>query len=260
MPIAPVHARCWLAPDLLSYSCESRSPGLRNAALAALASCFRRNTKNRRKVPQTKMGAGIAADPLSPDFDPLIRLSEESEPRRLVSAAAPPRAASGAKALRFGHRGRARYSCEPQRHGLDGQLGVPDRSPFTLRLGHYMSNRLPPGDERSRIRPSRPTPFLDRGDAEGRFGPPFLLPFRRRLHVRTSRPSATCEPASEARRTLRPSSLLRHKLLISLRFPASSSSAYSHEGVIESESCQWPKRGSALWIMWISWSELCVAA
>jgi hypothetical protein len=33
------------------------------------------------------MGAGIAADPLSPDFDPLIRLSEESEPRRLVSAA-----------------------------------------------------------------------------------------------------------------------------------------------------------------------------
>jgi hypothetical protein len=32
--------------------------------------------------------------------------------------------------LCFGHRGRARYPCGPQRHGLGGQLGVPNRSSF----------------------------------------------------------------------------------------------------------------------------------
>jgi len=206
------------------------------------------------------MGAGIAADPLSPDFDPLIRLSEESEPRRLVSAAAPPRAANGAKALRFGHRGRARYSCEPQRHGLDGQLGVPDRSPF--RFASATTCRTAYRPVMSVAHPAITAYALPRSRGRGGTFRSTCRCFRNADACASAHPGhqLLAGLSSEARRALRPSSLLGHKLLISLRFPASSSSAYSHEGVIESESCQWPKRACALWIMWISWSELCVAA
>lgn len=112
-------------------SCESRNPGPRALGPESWApACAGARDLLCKENSQTKMGAGIAADPLSPDFDPLIRLPRKTNRAVWLRRPTPPRAANGAKALCFGHRGRARYSCEPQRHGLDGQLGVPDRNPF----------------------------------------------------------------------------------------------------------------------------------
>lgn len=214
----------------------------------------------RRKKPQTQMGAGIAADPLSPDFDPLIRLPKKTNRAVWFRRPAPPRAASGAKALRFGHRGRARYPCGPQRHSLGGQLGVPDRSPFRFALAPTCRTAFRP--VMSVAHPAIAANALPRSRGRGGTFRSTVSCVRHADACASARfgHQQPCGPASKARRILRSSSLPRHKLLISLRFPASSSSAYSHEGVIESESCQSPKRVRALWITWISWSELCIAA
>jgi hypothetical protein len=47
-----------------------------------------------------------------------------------------------------------------------------------------------------------------------------------------------------------------YKWLMSLRFLASSSAAYSHDAVIESESCKGSNDISRLWITWISWRRI----
>ena len=148
-------------------------------------------------------------------------VSEETNRAVWFRRPAPPRAANGTKALRFGHRGRTRYPCGPQHHGLDGQLGVPNRSSFrfasattcrtafrpVMSVAHpaITANALPRSRGRGGTFGSTPRCFRD-ADACASAHPGHQLPG---------------SPVSEARRALRPSSLLRHKLLISLRFPAS---------------------------------------
>ena len=97
--------------------------------------------------PKRKWGPALLPTPCRRTSIRLLA-SEETNRAFWFRRPAPPRAASGAKASRFGHRGRARYPCGPQHHGLDGQLGVSGPKSFALRFGLYLSNRLSPGDER----------------------------------------------------------------------------------------------------------------
>jgi hypothetical protein len=73
------------------------------------------------RPPETQMGAGIAADPLSPDFDPLGISEEIPAPSGFGG---PLHLGRGRhQASRFGHRGQLRYPCGPQQLNLGGQLG-----------------------------------------------------------------------------------------------------------------------------------------
>lgn len=165
--------------------------------------------------------------------------SEENEPRRLVSAARSTSCRERRRSFAFRSPGPGAIplrASAPQPRRPAQQSGP---EPVPHRFGPYLSNRLPPGDERRASGHHGQRSSTIAGTRKRRFGPPLLLPRRRRSRVRTSRPSVACGPPEKARRTLRSSSLFRHKLLISLRFPASSSSAYSHDCVIESESRQW---------------------
>jgi len=146
------------------------------------------------EYPETKMGAGIAADPLSPDFDPLIRLPRKTNRAVWFRRPTPPRAASGAKASCFGHRGRARYSCEPQHHGLDGQLGVPDRNPFRFASATTCRTAFRPVMSARASGHHGQHPSSIAGTWRDVRVYPFLLPRHRRLRVRISRPSATWQP------------------------------------------------------------------
>jgi len=86
------------------------------------------------------MGAGIAAGPLSPRLD-LIGRSPKRSPSPFGSAAAPP----GSRTVRtshFGHRGRARYPCEPQRCGLRRPARQSGRNP-TASLWNIVHARPP---------------------------------------------------------------------------------------------------------------------
>jgi len=159
------------------------------------------------------MGAGIAADPLSPDFDPLIRLPKKTNRAVWFRRPAPPRAASGAKASRFGHRGRARYPCGPQRHSLGGQLGVPDRSPFRFASATTCRTAFRP--VMSVAHPAITANALPRSRGRGGTFGSTRLCFRNTAACASACPGHQWpgSPVSEARRALRPSSLLRHKLL-----------------------------------------------
>ena len=197
MPIA--RARGKSSPQINAFSCERRSPGFTERHACGprflLAQEHKKSAKTRERY-KRKWGPALLPTPCR-RTSTRSSISEETNRAVWFRRPAPPRAASGAKALRFGHRGRARYSCEPQRHGLDGQLGVPDRSPFRFASATTCRTAFRPV-RASRTRPSRPTPFLDRGDVEGRFGLWLLLPLRRRLRVRTSRPSATWQTCLES--------------------------------------------------------------
>lgn len=183
------------------------------------------------------MGAGIAADPLSPDFDPLIRLRGD-EPRRLVSAARSTSRRKRRQGFAFRSPGLGTIplrASAPQPRRPARRSGPKS---FPLRLGPYLSNRLSPGDERRA--------FGHHGQRPSSIAGTWRDVSARRSCLRdadacTSAPPGhqiLGRPAAKARRTLRSSSLPRHKLLISLRFPASSSSAYSHDAVIDCESRQ----------------------
>ena len=200
------------------------------------------------------MGAGIAADPLSPDFDPLDALRFR---RSLVI-----RAVWFRRPLHLAPQAAARFRVSVTGAGCDTLAGLSTtasaassasigRSLPSHRLGPYMPDHLPPGDERR---------------ASGHRGqhPSFVAGTRKdALACRSCRPAdaALSRASSEANlpgslrsisSVLRRAPSITHKLLMFRRFPASASSAYSHDAVIESESRQAPGCRAKLWIMWIS--------
>jgi hypothetical protein len=145
----------------------TRRPYARCASFAA-----HRRRRLRRACAHTKMGAGIAADPLSPDFDPLDTSSSEEPfapaPSGFGGPFHPRRKRQ--QASRFRSPGRARYSCEPQRSGLGGRLSVrasPSTSPRPRK-----SNRFPllPKKQRCASGHRGQHPLVGRGDVRECFG------------------------------------------------------------------------------------------
>ncbi|MGY4397405.1 hypothetical protein ACVWZA_002599 [Sphingomonas sp. UYAg733] len=132
-----------------------------------------------------------------------------------------------------------------------------DRNPAS-RLGHSLSGSvsLIPKDKRAIFRPScsqRPSP------SQGHRGTPGIpaspLSDRHRFHG-FARPST--QPALRRIRQWFPCgtcSLLRHKHLMFLRFLASASPAYSHEGVIRIRVAPAGNDTARLWITWITWID-----
>jgi len=105
----------------------------------------------------------------------------------------------------------------------------------------------------ARLQPSRPTPFPCRGDGRERLEHP-SLPVRQAFALATAGlPARSDIPPEHERFPCGTCSEFRHKLLMFLRFLASASSAYSHDAVIESESCKGSNDTAKLWITWISW-------
>ncbi len=105
----------------------------------------------------------------------------------------------------------------------------------------------------ARLQPSRPTPFPCRGDGRERLEHP-SLPVRQAFALATAGlPARSDIPPKHERFPCGTCSEFRHKLLMFLRFLASASSAYSHDAVIESESCKGSNDTAKLWITWISW-------
>ena len=94
-----------------------------------------------REARERKMGAGIAADPLSPDFDPLGISEETPAPSGFGGMLHPCRERH--QASHFGHRGRARYPFGPQRRDLRRPARSSGRNPI-IALWPLSPNHLPP--------------------------------------------------------------------------------------------------------------------
>ena len=205
--------------------------------------------------PETQIGAGIAADPLSPRLDSLDLPEGKSAPSGF-GGPAPPFAADS-----------DRLCGSVTGAGCDdlATIGKPasaasssqDRNPVS-RLGHSLSGSVSfiPKDKRAIFRPScsqRHSPSQGHRRTPGTPASP--LPDRHRFHG-FARPST--QPVFRRIRQWFPCgtcSLFRHKHLMFLRFLASASPAYSHEGVIESESRQQENDTARLWITWITWID-----
>ena len=163
-----------------------------------------------------EMGVGIAADPLSPRLDLFGHIPKDT-PSPFGSAAAPPDTASG----------------------------------VVLRISVTGPNAIP-------LRASAPGPPV----ASPASGPrPFAVLLEHRSR-QSAQPLLSQRPGQSAWIGIPPGQQLvslRHllvtwrKLLMSLRFLASSSSPYSHDDVTECESGEAGSTVVRLWIMWISW-------
>ena len=195
------------------------------------------------------MGAGIAAGPLSPRLD-LIGCFPKKASSPFGSAAAPPTPRT-APVSHFGHRGRVRYPFGPQHRDLRRPARHSGRNP-TASPWPLSPDRLPPGDgRRASMFHGHVLPY--RGDGKGRFGTPILPVCRTFACATTDRPQSPVPRHCPEQFPCGTFSKLRHKQLMSPRFLASSSSAYSHDGVIESESSIASNDILKLWITWISW-------
>ena len=109
----------------------------------------------------------------------------------------------------------------------------------------------------TRIQPSRPTLFHIAGTGKNAWN---TLPCRSTKPSLSRRRTFLRGPIFRQRHERFPCGTFSqpwHKWLMSLRFLASSSSAYSHDAVIDSESRKGANDIASLWIAWISWRRFC---
>ncbi len=196
------------------------------------------------------MGAGIAADPCRRTS---IRLaSPKRRLRPLVSAACSTHAANGIR-FRISVTGVGRDTLAGLNAATSGGQLDNQAEARQSRFGHYLRTTFHPlpGDAHPVF---TATPFTHRGDRKGRLEH-LSLACPPSLRLRDGGPSCAVRysPRHHERFPCGTFSQSWHKWLMYLRFLASSSSAYSHDAVIKSESCKGSNDIGHLWITWISW-------